>query len=113
MSDAECPIPKSIAEAALAAGDPKAALQHLTAAVRAKPADAKLRVFLAQLLCVSASGSVRTPSSTSSPTWTPRPVAMRETVGHAIRCELDARQGLRRPAHADGVRRSPTTGWRC
>ena len=40
------------AEAALRAGDPAAALKQLTAAVKAKPADAKLRIFLAQLLCV-------------------------------------------------------------
>jgi type VI secretion system protein ImpE len=36
----------------LAAGDPAQALQALQAEVRAKPGDAKLRVFLFQLLCV-------------------------------------------------------------
>ena len=36
----------------LQAADPAAALQALSDEVRAKPADAKLRVFLAQLLCV-------------------------------------------------------------
>jgi len=44
--------PRSAAESALRAGDPRAALQHLTAAVKAKPADPGLRIFLAQLLCV-------------------------------------------------------------
>ena len=36
----------------VARGDPKAALQHLQQAVRTKAGDAKLRVFLFQLLCV-------------------------------------------------------------
>ncbi|MBC7479187.1 MAG: tetratricopeptide repeat protein [Pseudorhodobacter sp.] len=36
----------------LKAGDPAAALEALQALVRAKPADAKLRIFLFQLLCV-------------------------------------------------------------
>ena len=36
----------------LKAGDPVAALEALQALVRAKPADAKLRIFLFQLLCV-------------------------------------------------------------
>ena len=44
--------PRTDAEAALRAGDPASALKHLTAAVKAKPADAKLRIFMAQLLCV-------------------------------------------------------------
>lgn len=40
------------AEQALKDGDPKAAIRHLQADIRARPADAKLRVFLFQLLCV-------------------------------------------------------------
>jgi type VI secretion system protein ImpE len=40
------------AEDLIKAGDPKQALSALTEQVRAKPADAKLRVFMAQLLCV-------------------------------------------------------------
>ena len=36
----------------LKSGDPVAALEALQALVRAKPADAKLRIFLFQLLCV-------------------------------------------------------------
>ena len=76
------------AEAALRAGDPRAALQQLTSAVRAKPADAKLRIFLAQLLCVlgqweRAHTQLNVVADMDSET-----VAMRETVGHAIRCEL-------------------------
>lgn len=40
------------AEVALRDGDPQAAIQHLQTQIRAQPADAKLRVFLFQLLCV-------------------------------------------------------------
>ncbi len=42
----------SAAEQALKDGDPLQALQKLTEAVRANPQDAKLRVFLFQLMCV-------------------------------------------------------------
>ena len=42
----------SQAEQALKDGDPELALRLLTDQVRANPADAKLRVFLFQLLCV-------------------------------------------------------------
>jgi len=80
--------PRSDAEAALRAGDPRAALQQLTAAVRAKPADAKLRIFMSQLLCVlgqweRAHTQLNVVADMDSET-----AAMRETVGHAIRCEL-------------------------
>lgn len=44
--------PQQAAEEAVRAGDPRAALARLTDAVRAKPADARLRTFLAQLLSV-------------------------------------------------------------
>ena len=40
------------AEQHLESGDPAAALARLQEEVRARPADAKLRVFLFQLLCV-------------------------------------------------------------
>ncbi|MFO1330015.1 MAG: type VI secretion system accessory protein TagJ [Rubrivivax sp.] len=42
----------SAAEQALKDGDLQAAIQHLQAQIRSQPADAKLRVFLFQLLCV-------------------------------------------------------------
>lgn len=42
----------SAAEQALKDGDPQAAIKHLQTQVRSHPADAKLRVFLFQLLCV-------------------------------------------------------------
>lgn len=42
----------SAAEQALRDGDPQAAIKHLQTQIRSHPADAKLRVFLFQLLCV-------------------------------------------------------------
>ncbi len=80
--------PRSDAEAALRAGDPHAALQHLTAAVRAKPADAKLRIFLAQLLCVVGQWERAHTQLNVVADMDAETVAMRETVGHAIRSEL-------------------------
>ena len=79
---------RSDAEAALRAGDPHAALQHLTGAVRAKPADAKLRIFLAQLLCVLGQWERAHTQLNVVADMDAETVAMRETVGHAIRSEL-------------------------
>lgn len=75
------------AEAAIRAGTPNAALTALTAAVKAAPADPKLRIFLAQLLCVLGQWErahtqlnvVAEMDATAGP--------MREMVGHALRCE--------------------------
>src|SRR5690606_13229359 len=80
--------PRSDAESALRAGDPRAALQHLTAAVRAKPADASLRVFLAQLLCVLGQWERAHTQLNVVADLDALAIPMRETVGHAIRCEL-------------------------
>ena len=80
--------PRTDAEAALRAGDPRAALQHLTSAVRAKPADAKLRIFMAQLLCVLGQWERAHTQLNVVADMDAETVAMRETVGHAIRCEL-------------------------
>lgn len=82
------PDARSDAEAALRAGDPRAALQHLTGAVRAKPADAKLRIFMAQLLCVLGQWERAHTQLNVVADMDGETVAMRETVGHAIRCEL-------------------------
>lgn len=76
------------AEAAVRANDPKTALSALTAAVKADPASPKLRIFMAQLLCVLGQWErahtqlnvVAEMDSTTGP--------MREMVGHALRCEL-------------------------
>lgn len=79
---------RSDAEAAIKAGNPRAALQHLTAAVRTKPADAKLRVFMAQLLCVLGQWERAHTQLNVVADMDGETSAMRETVGHAIRCEL-------------------------
>jgi len=83
MSDA-----RTDAEAALKAGDPAAALKHLTAAVKSKPADAKLRIFMAQLLCVLGQWERAHTQLNVVADIDAETVAMRETIGHAIRCEL-------------------------
>lgn len=80
--------PKADAEAALRGGDPHAALQHLTAAVRAKPADPNLRIFLAQLLCVVGQWERAHTQLNVVADMDAETVPMRETMGHAIRCEL-------------------------
>jgi type VI secretion system protein ImpE len=80
--------PRTDAEAALRAGDPRTALQYLTSAVRAKPADVKLRIFLAQLLCVLGQWERAHTQLNVVADMDAETVAMRETVGHAIRCEL-------------------------
>ncbi len=82
------PDPRSDAEVVLKAGNPRVALQHLTAAVRAKPADAKLRVFMAQLLCVLGQWERAHTQLNVVAEMDGETSAMRETVGHAIRCEL-------------------------
>lgn len=80
--------PKADAEAALRGGDPHAALQFLTAAVRAKPADAALRIFMAQLLCVVGQWARAHTQLNVMADLDAETVPMRETMGHAIRCEL-------------------------
>ena len=76
------------AEAAVRAGDPRGALASLTAAVKAAPANPKLRIFMAQLLCVlgqweRAHTQLNVVADMQSDTG-----PMREMVGHALRCEL-------------------------
>jgi type VI secretion system protein ImpE len=80
--------PRFAAESALRAGDPRAALLHLTAAVKAKPADPGLRIFLAQLLCVLGQWERAHTQLNVVADMDAETVPMRETVGHAIRCEL-------------------------
>lgn len=76
------------AEAAVRASDPKLALAALTSAVKANPASAKLRIFMAQLLCVlgqweRAHTQLNVVADMDASTG-----PMREMVGHALRCEL-------------------------
>jgi type VI secretion system protein ImpE len=78
----------SAAEAAVRAGDPQQALASLTAAVKAKPADPKLRVFLAQLLCVLGQWERAHTQLNVVADMNAAAQPMREMVGHALRCEL-------------------------
>lgn len=78
----------SEAEAALRANDPVAALAALTAAVRAAPGDARLRVFLAQLLCVLGEWERAHTQLNVVADLDAGAIPMREMVGHAVRCEL-------------------------
>ena len=92
--------PLADAEAAIRAGNPKAALVALTHAVKAAPAKAELRIFMAQLLCVM--GQWERAHTQLNVVADMDEVAgpMREMVGHALRCEI------LRKAVFDG-RRSP------
>jgi type VI secretion system protein ImpE len=80
--------PQQAAEEAVRAGDPRAALAKLTEAVRAKPADPKLRTFLAQLLSVLGQWERAHTQLNVVAEMDKLAIPMRETVGHAIRCEL-------------------------
>lgn len=80
--------PQDAAEAALRAGDARTALARLTEAVRAKPADARLRTFLAQLLSVLGQWERAHTQLNVVADLDKLAIPMRETVGHAIRCEL-------------------------
>ncbi|HIV69383.1 MAG TPA: tetratricopeptide repeat protein [Candidatus Aquabacterium excrementipullorum] len=80
--------PLAQAEEILRAGDPQGALAHLTTAVKAKPADARLRIFMAQLLCVLGQWSRAHTQLNVVADLMPSAGPMREMVGHALRCEL-------------------------
>jgi type VI secretion system protein ImpE len=80
--------PLAAAEAAVRAGDPKAALTFLTAAVKAQPAKAPLRIFMAQLLCVTGAWDRAHTQLNVVADLDASTGPMREMVGHALRCEL-------------------------
>ena len=80
------------AEQCLREGDPAAALARLQEDIRAKPSDAKLRVFLFQLLCVlgqweRALNQLAVASGLDAGT-----LAMAQTYGEAVRCEAMRRE---------------------
>ena len=92
--------PLADAEAAIRAGNPKAALVALTHAVKAAPAKAELRIFMAQLLCVMGQWERAHTQLNVVADMDDVTGPMREMVGHALRCEI------LRKAVFDG-RRSP------
>ena len=80
--------PLADAEAAIRAGNPKAALVALTHAVKAAPAKAELRIFMAQLLCVMGQWERAHTQLNVVADMDASTGPMREMVGHALRCEL-------------------------
>ncbi len=84
----------------LKASDPVAALKALTDEVRAKPADSRHRVFLAQLLCVLGQWERALNQLTVAAELDALAVPMKQVYGDAIRCE-----GLRAEVFAG--RRTP------
>jgi type VI secretion system protein ImpE len=85
VSDAADPL--AAAEAAIRAGSPKAALTSLTAAVKAAPANAKLRIFMAQLLCLLGQWERAHTQLNVAAEMDDASGPMREMVGHALHCE--------------------------
>lgn len=76
------------AEAALREGDPARALAELQDAVRSAPGDAKLRVFLFQLLCVLGQWERALTQLELCAQMDAAALPMRETYRDAVRCEL-------------------------
>src|SRR4051812_40322071 len=79
------------AEQHLKGGDPRAALARLQDDVRARPADAGLRVFLFQLLCVLGQWERALNQLKVACELDPIALAMAQMYGEAVRCE-----GIRR-----------------
>src|SRR4051812_30215102 len=80
--------PAHAAEEELRNGDPAAALQRLQEQVRARPDDAKLRVFLFQLLAVLGQWERALNQLEVAATLDPSALAMAQTYREAVRCEL-------------------------
>ena len=75
------------AEQCLKSGDPAAALERLQDDVRARPADAKLRVFLFQLLCVVGQWERALNQLKVAAELEPLALPMAQMYGNAVRCE--------------------------
>lgn len=76
-----------LAEASVRDGDPASALKQLTDAVKANPADSKLRVFLFQLLCILGKWDRALTQLELCAEMDASALAMREMYREAIRCE--------------------------
>src|ERR1700722_15607464 len=88
------------AEQSLKSGDPMAALAQLQEDVRARPADAKLRVFLFQLLCVLGQWERALNQLKVASNLDPIALAMAQGYGEAVRCEAirrDVFEGKKSP----------------
>jgi type VI secretion system protein ImpE len=75
------------AERNLKSGDPLAALARLQEDVRARPSDAKLRVFLFQLLCVVGQWERALNQLKVASELEPLALPMAQMYGDAVRCE--------------------------
>ena len=75
------------AEVSLRNGDPAAALAQLQEQVRARPSDAKLRIFLFQLLCVLGQWERALNQLKVATGLDPAALAMAQMYGEAVRCE--------------------------
>jgi type VI secretion system protein ImpE len=75
------------AEQSLRNGDPAAALAQLQEQVRAKPADAALRIFLFQLLCVRGEWERALNQLKVASDLDASALAMAQMYGEAVRCE--------------------------
>jgi type VI secretion system protein ImpE len=75
------------AERSLKEGDPAAALARLQEDVRARPSDAKLRVFLFQLLCVLGQWERALNQLRVASELEPLALPMAQMYGEAVRCE--------------------------
>lgn len=76
------------AERTLREGDPRAALARLQEDIRARPADAKLRVFLFQLLCVVGQWDRALNQLKVASELEPLALPMAQMYGEAVRCEM-------------------------
>ena len=88
------------AERTLKEGDPVAALARLQEDIRARPADAKLRVFLFQLLCVLGQWDRALNQLKVASELEPLALPMAQMYGEAVRCEIirdDVFEGKRSP----------------
>jgi type VI secretion system protein ImpE len=75
------------AEFSLKNGDPAAALAQLQEQVRSQPSDAKLRIFLFQLLCVLGQWERALNQLKVASGLDPSALAMAQMYGDAVRCE--------------------------
>jgi type VI secretion system protein ImpE len=75
------------AEFSLKSGDPAAALAQLQEQVRTRPDDAKLRIFLFQLLCVVGKWDRALNQLSVAAGLDTSALAMAQTYGDAVRCE--------------------------
>src|SRR6188768_292648 len=80
--------PVSAAEQCLRDGDPLAALPQLQEAVRANPADAKLRIFLFQLLSVLGQWERALNQLDVAAELDPVALAMAQMYREALHCEV-------------------------